>query len=44
MQEIKRPEYEAPKVETLTDEQILEELGSAQASVCPYQTDCRLIG
>ena len=44
MQEKKLPEYEAPKVQTLTDKQILEELGSAQATVCPYQADFRLIG
>jgi len=39
MQEHTLPEYEAPKVQTLTDQQILEELGSAQACHCPYQCD-----
>lgn len=40
MQENHLPEYEAPRIETLTDEQVLEELGAAQASVCSYQNDC----
>jgi hypothetical protein len=31
MEDKKMPEYEAPKVTTYTDEEILEELGPAQA-------------
>lgn len=33
MEERKLPEYEAPKVTTYTDEEILEELGPAQTIV-----------
>jgi hypothetical protein len=38
MEDKKMPEYEAPEVVTYTDEEILEELGPAQAvygDVCP---------
>ena len=31
-------EYEKPKVETITDDQIIEELGEAQA-ICQYGCD-----
>ena len=35
-------EYEAPKIETISDDQILEELGEAQA-MCHYLVDCNNI-
>jgi hypothetical protein len=33
------PEYEKPEVATITDDEILEELGEAQA-FCQYLTEC----
>ena len=35
-------EYEAPKIETISDDQILEELGEAQA-MCQYLPGCDCI-
>jgi len=41
MQKARLEDYEVPKIETLSDEQILEELGEAQATIqyCPNCVD-----
>ena len=40
METKKLPEYEAPEVTTYTDDEILEELGDAQACISPCNGCC----
>ena len=40
MDEKKLPQYEAPRVVTYTEEEILEELGPAQAVIYGCETGC----